>query len=87
MSVQPTEREEFPYPVIHGDAVIVPIGELRELRAIARHATPEVIAAARAEEHEIEASIARHSAWVAAGRPGEEDHEDVKRELLAELGL
>jgi len=86
MSVQPAEREEFPYPVIHGDAVIVPVGELRELRAIARHATPEVIAAARAEEHEIEASIARHSAWVAAGQPGE-DHEDVKRELLAELGL
>ena len=87
MSVQPAEREEFPYPVIHGDAVIVPVGELRELRAIARHATPEVIAAARAEEHEIEASIARHSAWVAAGRPGQEDHEDVRRELLAELGL
>jgi hypothetical protein len=87
MSAQPAERAEFPYPVIHGDAVIVPIEELRVLRAIARNATPEVIAAARAEEDEIGASIARHSAWVAAGRPGEEDHEDVKRELLAELGL
>jgi hypothetical protein len=87
MSVEPAEGEEFPYPVIHGDAVIVPIGELRALRAIARHATPEVIASARAEEDEIEASIARHAAWIAAGRPGEEDHEDVKRELLAELGL
>jgi 2-methylisocitrate lyase-like PEP mutase family enzyme len=87
MSVQPAERAEFPYPVIHGDAVIVPIEELRKVRAIARHATPEVIAAARAEEDEIEASIARHKAWIAAGRPGEEDHEDVKRELLAELGL
>jgi hypothetical protein len=87
MSAQPAEREEFPYPVIHGDAVIVPIEELRELRAIARHATPEVIAAARAEEDEIGASIARHNAWVAAGRPGEEGHEDVKRELLAGFGL
>jgi hypothetical protein len=87
MSAQPAERAEFPYPVIHGDAVIVPIEELRALSAIARHATPEVIAAAQAEEDEIEASIARHNAWVAAGRPDEEDHEDVKRELLAELGL
>jgi hypothetical protein len=87
MSAQSAEREEFPYPVIHGDAVIVPIGELRVLRAIARHATPEVIAAARAEEDGIEASIARHNAWVTAGRPGEEDHEDVKRELLAKFGL
>ena len=87
MSAQPAERAEFPYQVIHGDAVIVPIEELRELRAIARHATPEVIAAARAEEDEIEASIARHNAWVAAGRPGEEGHEEVKGELLAELGL
>jgi hypothetical protein len=82
MSAQASEPEGFPYPVIHGDAAIVPLDEIRRLRAIARHASPEAIEAA-----EIEESIARHDAWVAAGRPNAERHEDVKRELLADFSL
>lgn len=83
MSAQSTEHDE-PYEVIHlGEqaAAIVPLDDLRRLRAIARHASPEAI-----EEAEIEADIEAHRAWVAAGRPGAEPHEKVKAELLAELG-
>lgn len=85
MSAQTTEVEEFPYPVITGEAVVVPIAELRRLRAIERHASPDVIAEAEAEEAGIAESLARYRAWMAAGRPNEERHEDVKAELLAEL--
>jgi hypothetical protein len=86
MSAQPIEEPGTgePFEVIHlgGEAAaIVPLSELRRLRAIERHASPEAI-----EEAEIEASVARHRAWVAAGRPNAEPHERVRAELLAELG-
>jgi hypothetical protein len=68
--------------VIHGDAVVVPLDELRLLRVLKKNATPEAI-----EEGQIEADNEGHRAWVAAGRPNAERHEDVKRELLAGLGL
>lgn len=78
MSAQPAEPE-FPYPVVHGDAAIVPLDELRRLRAIERHAPPEAIEAARAEEAEIAEIIAEHREWVAAGRPGGATQEEMER--------
>jgi hypothetical protein len=60
-----------PYEVIHiGDsaAAVVPLDDLRRLRAIARHAAPEAVAAAELEEA---AEIRRQTdEWIAAGRPG-----------------
>lgn len=82
VSAQPSE--ELLYEVIHlggQEAAVVPLVELRRLRAIERHAPADVIAGAEAEEAGIEEAIARHRAWVAAGRPNAERHEDVKREL------
>jgi predicted Rossmann fold nucleotide-binding protein DprA/Smf involved in DNA uptake len=58
-------------------AVIVPLAELRRLRAVERHASPEAL-----EEAEIEATLAAHDEWVAAGCPGARPHEDVMAELL-----
>ena len=56
------------YEVIHlgGEAAaIVPLGELRQLQAVQRHASPELL-----EEAEVEATLAAHREWVTAGRPG-----------------
>jgi hypothetical protein len=36
----------------------------------------------RPEEAEIEATLAAHDEWVAAGCPGARSHEDVMAELL-----
>lgn len=64
MSAQPTRDPEpgEPYEVIHlgGEAAaIVPLPELRRLRAIERHASAEIL-----EEAEIEATLAGHrSGW------------------------
>jgi hypothetical protein len=69
-----------PYEVIHlgGEAAaIVPLAELRRLRAVERHASPAVL-----EEAEIEATLAAHDEWVAAGCPGARSHEEVMAELL-----
>lgn len=82
MSAQPADcppgRE--PFEVIHlgGEAAaIVPLAELRRLRAIERHAPPQVI-----EEAEAEAVIAEYREWVAAGRPGALTHEEAMAKLL-----
>ena len=82
MSAQPVSGPESagPYEVIHlgGEAAaIVPLAELRRLRAIERHASPEAL-----EEGEIEAALAMHDEWVAAGCPGALSHEEVMAELL-----
>jgi len=82
MSVQPASYPDpaEPYEVIHlgGEAAaIVPLVELRRLRAVERHASPEAL-----EEAEIEATLAAHDEWVAAGCPGARSHEDVMAELL-----
>jgi hypothetical protein len=82
MTAQPAGRPELaePYEVIHlgGEAAaIVPLAELRRLRAVERHASSEAL-----EEAEIEATLAAHDEWVAAGRPGARSHEDVMAELL-----
>jgi hypothetical protein len=84
MSAQPDE----PYETIHlggQEAAVVPIEELRELRAIARHAPADVIAAARAEEAEIADVLGQHREDVAAGRPTL-SHDDVMSDLLAPSG-
>ena len=66
MSVQPAGRPDpaEPYEVIHlgGEvAAIVPLAELRRLRAVERHASREAL-----EEAEIEATLAVHDEWAAA---------------------
>ncbi len=82
MSVQAADQPnpEEPYEVIHlgGEAAaIVPLAELQRLRAVERHASPEAL-----EEAEIEAALAAHDEWVAAGCPGARSHEEVMAELL-----
>jgi hypothetical protein len=82
MSAQPTERlgADEPFEVIHlgGEAAaIVPVAELRRLRAVERHASAEAL-----EEAEIEATLASHRAWVTDGRPGAISHEEAMKELL-----
>ena len=81
MSAQPTDSTE-PYEVIHlgGEAAaIVPLADLRRLRAVERHATAQA-----REDAEIEATLAGHDDWVLAGRPGARSHEDVLAELLGQ---
>ena len=81
MSAQPTDSTE-PYEVIHlgGEAAaIVPLADLRRLRAVERHATAEA-----REGAEIEATLAGHDEWVRAGRPGARSHDDVMAELLGQ---
>jgi len=68
------------HEVIHlgGEAaVVVPVAEYRRLRALERLAPAEVV-----EEAEIEATLAAHREWVAAGRPGEVSQEAAAAELL-----
>jgi hypothetical protein len=82
MTAQP-DRGRDPagaYQVIHlgGEAAaIVPLAELRRLRAVERHASPEAL-----QEAEVEAVLAAHDEWVAAGCPGALSHEEVMAELL-----
>jgi hypothetical protein len=89
MSAQPdsdpmgaqTDRE-LPYEVIHlggQAAAIVPLAELRRLQAVERHASPEVL-----QEAGIEAALAAHDEWAAAGRPGVVSYEEAMAELLGE---
>lgn len=82
MSAQPADRPASaePFEVIHlgGEAAaIVPLAELRRLRAIERHASAEII-----EEAEAEAVLAEYGEWVAAGRPGALTHEEAMAKLL-----
>jgi hypothetical protein len=68
------------YEVIHlgGEAAaIVPLADLRRLKAVERRATAEML-----EEAEMEAALAAHREWVAAGRPGAVSHEEAMAELL-----
>jgi hypothetical protein len=81
MSAQPAGSTEQ-YEVIHlgGEAAaIVPLADLRRLRAVEHLATPEV-----REDAEIEATLAGHDEWVRAGRPGARSHDDVMADLLGE---
>jgi hypothetical protein len=79
MSAQPTDGTE-PYEVIHlgGEAAaIVPLADLRRLRAVERHASAGI-----REDAEIDATLAGHDEWMDAGRPGARPHDDVMAELL-----
>jgi hypothetical protein len=79
MSAQVADSAE-PYEVIHlgGEAAaIVPLPELRRLRAVERHAPAELL-----QQAEIEAALCGHDAWVLAGRPGARSHDEVMAELL-----
>jgi len=74
-----SEQGSGAFEVIHlgGEtAAIVPVAELRRLRAVERHASPEAL-----EEAEIEATLAEHDEWVAAGRPGAVSQEEAARIL------
>jgi len=79
MTAQPADGTE-PFEVIHlgGEAAaIVPLADLRRLRALERRAPAEAL-----EDAEIEATVAFHDEWARAGRPGARKHEDVMAELL-----
>jgi hypothetical protein len=80
MTVQPA-CDPGSYEVIHlgGEAAaIVPLSDLRRLEAVQRHASAELL-----EEVEVEATLAAHQEWVAAGRPGAVAHDEAMAELLA----
>ena len=79
----PASRDSGPYEVIHlgGEtAAIVPLGELRRLQALERHASPELL-----EEAEMEAAFTEYRTWAAEGRPGAISHEEMTAELLGDL--
>ena len=79
MSAQPIDSTG-PYEVIHlgGEAAaIVPLADLRRLRAVEQLATAEV-----REDAEIGATLAGHDEWARAGRPGARPHAEVMAELL-----
>ena len=79
MTAQPN-GEFGSYEVIHlgGEAAaIVPLPDLRRLQAVQRHASAELL-----EEAEVDATLAAHRDWVAAGRPGAVSHEAAMAELI-----
>jgi hypothetical protein len=79
MSAQPIDSTG-PYEVIHlgGEAAaIVPLADLRRLRAVEQLAPAEV-----REDAEMEAALAGHDEWARAGRPGARPHGEVMAELL-----
>lgn len=55
----------------------VPVAEYRRLLALERIASAQEL-----EDAEIEAALAAHQEWVAAGRPGAVPHSKVRRMLL-----
>jgi hypothetical protein len=57
----------------------VPVAEYRRLRALERIAAPQEL-----EDAGIEATLAAHREWVAAGRPGEVSQEAAAAELLGQ---
>jgi hypothetical protein len=72
------------HEVIHlgGEAaVVVPMGEYRVLRALARLAAPDDLENARAE-----AAMQEYREWSAAGRPGAISHIEARRLLLGDTG-
>jgi hypothetical protein len=80
MGLRSSERDDG-HDVIHlgGEtAVVVPLQEYRMLTAL-----KELASAVEIEEAEINAAIAEHEAWKAAGRPGGTiPHEAAMAELL-----
>jgi hypothetical protein len=56
---------------------VVPVHEYHTLKALRDRASAEQV-----EEAEIDAAIAEHEAWKAAGRPGLKSHEEFMAEVL-----
>lgn len=82
MSAQPSEHDGHDVIRLGGEtAVVVPMHEYRTLAALRDRAAPEEL-----DEAEIDAAVAEHREWVAAGRPGARSHDDVMNELLAPSG-
>jgi hypothetical protein len=79
MSAQPSEHDGHDVIRLGGEAaVVVPLHEYRTLKALRDRAAPGEL-----DEAEIDAAIAEHEEWVAAGRPGEMTHEEAMSRLLA----
>jgi hypothetical protein len=78
MSAQPSERDNHDVIRLGGEtAVVVPVHEYETLKALRNRAYAEQI-----EEAEIDAAIAEHEAWKAAGRPGQKSHEEFMAEVF-----
>ncbi|MVZ98866.1 hypothetical protein F8568_000395 [Actinomadura sp. LD22] len=78
----PAEAAAEPYEVIHlgGEAAaVVPLHDLRRMKALERLASADAL-----EEADAEAMYAQFREWEAAGRPGAMSHEEVTRFLLGE---
>lgn len=78
----PVEAATESYEVIHlgGEtAAVVPLRDLRRMKALERRASTGDI-----EEADAEAMYAEFREWEAAGRPGAISHEEVTRFLLGE---
>jgi hypothetical protein len=78
MSAQPSEHDGHDVIRLGGEtAVVVPVHEYQTLRALRDRASAEQV-----EEAEIDATIAEHEAWKAAGRPGLKSHEEFMAEVF-----
>ncbi|MEV4252803.1 hypothetical protein AB0J52_06495 [Spirillospora sp. NPDC049652] len=76
----PEEAAAEPYEVIHlggQAAAIVPLDDLRHLKALKEHASAEALDQAAAA-----AASAELDEWITAGRPGEKTHEEFMAEIL-----
>jgi hypothetical protein len=83
MTAQPSEVPGQPQTIrIAGEvAAVIPIGEYQRLKAIERHASPEEVAAAEAEEAEIAGVFAEYRQWVAGGEQGGMWQEEFEQSL------
>ena len=79
MSARPSQHDSHDVIRLGGEtAVVVPVHEYHTLKALRDRASAEQV-----EEAEIDAAIAEHEAWKAAGRPGGTiSHERAMAELL-----
>ena len=78
MSAQPSEHDSHDVIRLGGEtAVVVPVHEYHTLKALRDRASAEQV-----EEAEIDAAIAEHEAWKAAGRPGLKSHEELMAEVF-----
>jgi hypothetical protein len=78
MSAQPSEHDNHDVIRLGGETtVVVPMHEYHTLKALRDRASAEQV-----EEAEIDAAIAEHEAWKAAGRPGLKSQEEFTAEVF-----
>ena len=78
LSAQPSEHDSHDVIRLGGEtAVVVPVHEYHTLKALRDRASAEQV-----EEAEIDAAIAEHEAWKAAGRPGLRSHDEFMAEVF-----